>query len=186
MPSEAYARERDGLRAEVIAHRLDRTVQVGRHARLVFEDERTVRHRIQETLHVEGISAEPEIQAEIDVYAPLIPDGSNLKATFTMAFPDEDERRARLAQLVGVEDRVWVQVDGSSRVFGIADEDVDRADADKTSAVHFLRFELAKAMVRDLARGSRLSVGIDHPAYTAGLVVRDGVRRSLLNDLRGG
>lgn len=186
MSSETYARERDGLRAEVIAHRLDRTVQVGRHARLVFEDERTVRYQIQEMLHVEGISAETEIQAEIDVYAPLIPDGSNLKATFMMEFPDEDERRARLAQLVGVEKRVWVQVDGSSRVFGIADEDIDRADADKTSAVHFLRFELTKAMVRDLARGSRLSVGIDHPGYTAGLVVRDSVRRSLLNDLRGG
>lgn len=184
MSPEAYAHERDGVRAEITAHRLDRTVRVGRHARLVFEDERTVRYQIQELLHVEGICGETEIQAEIDAYAPLIPDGSNLKATLLVEFPDEDARGARLAQLADVESRVWVQVDGSSRVFGIADEDIERADADTTAAVHFLRFELARPMVRGLAQGSRLSVGIDHPAYTAGLVVRENVRRSLLNDLR--
>ena len=135
-------------------------------------------------LRIERISGEEGIQAEIDIYAPLIPDGSNLKATFMIEFPDEGERHARLAQLIGVENRVWVQVEGSSRIFGIADEDIDRADPDKTSAVHFLRFELEKPMVRDLKQGNRLSIGIDHPAHVAGLVLRESVRRSLLNDLR--
>ena len=184
MSLETYARERDGLRAEVMAHRRDRTVQVGPNARVIFEDERTVRYQIQEMLRIEHISEEERIQAEIDTYAPLIPDGSNLKATFMIEFPDEGERRVRLAQLAGVENRVWVQIDGSSRIFGIADEDIDRADADKTSAVHFLRFELEKRMVRDLKQGSRLGIGIDHRAYSAGLVLRESVRRSLLNDLR--
>jgi hypothetical protein len=184
MSLETYARERDGLRAEILVHRRDRTVQVGPNARVIFEDERTVRYQIHEMLRIERISGEEGIQAEIDVYAPLIPDGSNLKATFMIEFPDEGERHARLAQLIGVENRVWVQVEGSSRIFGIADEDIDRADADKTSAVHFLRFELEKPMVRDLKQGNRLSIGIDHPAYGAGLVLRESVRRSLLNDLR--
>lgn len=184
MSLETYARERDGLRAEILVHRRDRTVQVGPNARVIFEDERTVRYQIQEMLRIERISGEEGIQAEIDIYAPLIPDGSNLKATFMIEFPDEGERHARLAQLIGVENRVWVQVEGSSRIFGIADEDIDRADADKTSAVHFLRFELEKPTVRDLKQGNRLSIGIDHPAYVAGLVLRESVRRSLLNDLR--
>lgn len=184
MSQETYAREREEFRAEVMAHRGDRTVQVGRNARLIFEDELTVRYQIQELIRIEGISGDEGIQAEIDVYAPLIPDGSNLKATFMLEFPDEGERRARLAQLIGVENRVWIQVDGSSRIFAIADEDMDRAAADKTSAVHFLRFELEKPMVRNLKKGSSLSMGIDHPAYSATLVLRESVRRSLLNDLR--
>ena len=184
IPLETYAHERAGFRTEGIAHRRDRTVQVGRNAMLIFEDERTVRYQIQEMLHVEGISEDAGIQAEIDVYAPLIPDGNNFKATFMLEFPDEAERRARLAQLIGVENRVWIQIDGSARVFAVADEDMDRTDADKTSAVHFLRFELEKPMVRELKQGRPLSIGIDHPSYNASLVLGDSVRKSLLNDLR--
>jgi hypothetical protein len=184
MSLETYAGERERFRAEVMAHRGERTVQVGPNAMLIFEDELTVRYQIQEMLRIEGISEDEDIQSEIDVYAPLIPDGSNLKATFMLEFPDEGERRARLAQLIGVENRVWIQVEGSSRIFAIADEDMDRANADKTSAVHFLRFELEKPMVRNLKQGRPLSIGIDHPSYSASLVLGESARRSLLNDLR--
>lgn len=184
LPPETYAHEREGFRAEVMAHRRDRTVQVGPNAIVIFEDELTARYQIQEILHTEGISEDGRIQSEIDLYAPLIPDGSNLKATFMLEFPDEGERRARPARLIGVENRVWIQIDGSARIFAIAGEDMERADADTTSAVHFLRFELEKPMVRDLKQGSPLAIGIDHPAYSARLVLRESVRRSLLNDLR--
>jgi hypothetical protein len=184
MSLESYERQREGLLAEGVAHRRERTVQVGPNAKVIFEDERTVRHQIQEMLHLQRISADADIQAGIDVYAPLIPSGSNLKATFMIEFPDAGDHRARVAKLIGVEKRVWMQTEGSSRIFGIADEDSDRAAAGETSAVHFLRFELEKVMLRDLKQGSRLSLGIDHPAYSAGLVLRDGVRRLLLNDLR--
>jgi len=183
LPLETYAHEREGFRAGAMAHRRDRTVRVGPNAMVIFEDELTVRYQIQEMLHMGGISEDRGIQAKIDVYAPLIPDGSNLKATFMLEFHDEVERRTRLAQLIGVEKRVWVQIEGSSRVWAIADDDIDREGADRT-AVHFLRFELEKPMVRGLKQGSPLAIGIDHPSYSARLVLRESVRRALLNDLR--
>jgi hypothetical protein len=184
LPLETYAHQREGYRAGAVAHRQDRTVRVGPNAMVIFEDELTVRYQIQEMLHRGGISEDEGIQAEIDVYAPLIPDGSNLKATFLFEFHDEVERRTRLAQLSGVEKRVWVQIEGSSRVWAIADEDIDREGAGETAAVHFLRFELEKSMVRGLKQGSPLAIGIDHPSYSARLVLRESVRRALLNDLR--
>ena len=184
LPLETYAHEREGFRAEAMAHRRDRTVRVGPNAMVIFEDELTVRYRIQEMLHMGGISEDEGIQAEIDVYARLIPNGSNLKASFMFEFHDEVERRTRLAQLTGVEKRVWVQIEGSSRVWAIADEDIDRGGANQTAPVHFLRFELEKPMVRGLKQGSPLAIGIDHPSYSARLVLREGVRRALLSDLR--
>jgi hypothetical protein len=182
---EAYASEHEEFRAEVTAHRIDRTVRVGRSATLQFEDELSVRYRIQETLRAESIVDEEAIQAEIDACAPLIPDGSNLKATFTIELPEGDERRARVAKLVGIEARVWLQVDGAARIFAVAEEVMPRdEDEDAPPAEHFLRFDLEKPLVRDLKGGSPLSIGIDHPAYSASLVLGDAVRQALLKDLR--
>jgi len=182
MPLDAYAREHESFRAEVIAHRADRLVRIGRNATLLFEDEMTVRYQIQEALRIEGISDEAAIQTEIDLYAPRIPDGSNLKASFMLEFSDSKERQATLAKLSGIESRVWMQVNGAERVFGVVSE-TDPAD-EETSALHFLRFDLGKPMLRELKQGSSLSLGIDHPACNASLVLSADVRRSLLNDLR--
>lgn len=180
---EAYSKLRKTERAQAIAHRKLRTVQLGEHISVQFEDEQTIRRQIQEMLHIEKIFDEDGIQSEIDAYAPLIPDGSNWKATMLIEYPDAAERQRRLAQLKAIEDRTWVEVEGQARVFAIADEDMDRESGDKTSAVHFVRFELSREMRDALKAGAGLSIGVDHPNYRASVLVGPEVRLSLSGDL---
>jgi len=184
MSLEQYAKARKGFRERVLAHKKDRTVQLGEHVTLVFEDELTMRYQIQEMLRVERIFEEDGIRDEIDAYNPLVPDGSNWKATMLIEYPDIDERRLALAKLIGVEDRAWVKVEGQPRVYAIADEDLDRENDDKTSAVHFLRFELSAPMKQALKGGAALSMGVDHPNYSATMdKAGAGTVQSLLKDL---
>ena len=184
MSLEQYARTRKAFRERVLAHKKDRTVQLGEHVTLVFEDELTMRYQIQEMLRVERIFEEEGIRDEIDAYNPLVPDGGNWKATMLIEYPDTEERRLALAKLIGVEDRVWIKIEGQPRVHAIADEDLDRENDDKTSAVHFLRFELTAAMKQALKAGMVLSMGVDHPNYSATKdKVGDATARSLLGDL---
>ena len=186
MTLEAYARARPQFRARVMAHKKNRTLELGEHLTLIFEDELTVRYQVQEMLRAERTFEEAGIQDELDAYNPLIPDGANWKATLMIEYPDVDERRRMLARLIGIEDRVWVQVAGHARVGAIADEDLERDTAEKTSAVHFLRFELDPAMVRSLKQGAALAVGVDHPEYSHTIgAVDPSVRASLVNDLAG-
>jgi len=169
MSLEQCSKARKEFRQRILAHKKHRTVQLGGHVTLVFEDELTMRYQIQEMLRVERIFEEDGIRDELDSYNPLVPDGSNWKATMLIEYPDIEERRVALAQLIGVEDRVWVAVEGQPRVFAVADEDLDRENDDKTSAVHFLRFELSAPMKQALKQGAGLSMGIDHPNYSATL-----------------
>jgi len=181
---EAYAKSRKDFRAKVLAHKKLRTVHVGDHLTLLFEDELTIRYQVQEMLRVEKTFEEAGIQDELDAYNPLIPDGSNWKATMLIEYEDVDARRAALATLKGIEDRVWVQAQGCERVYAIADEDLERENESKTSSVHFLRFELPRDSVRSLKSGAALSIGADHPAYTAQVSpVPDATRRALVTDL---
>jgi len=184
IPLEAYARTRTEFRARVIAHKKSRTLALGEHVTLIFEDELTIRYQIQEMLRVERIFEEAGIQDELDAYNPLVPDGGNWKATLLIEYPDVAERQCMLARLIGIEDRVWVQVEGHARVYAIADEDLERENADKTSAVHFLRFELARPMAQALKKGAGFAIGIDHPNYTVSVAsVEPGARASLVADL---
>ena len=181
---EAYARERADFRARVLAHKKPRTVHLGEHVTLVFEDELTIRYQIQEMLRIEKTFEEAAIQDELDAYNPLVPDGSNLKATMLLEYEDVEERRRALAQLRGIEDRVWVRVEAEERVFAIADEDLDRENEQKTSSVHFLRFELTPPMIAALKRGAALAIGVDHPAYRAEVApVPADTRVALARDL---
>ena len=181
---EAYAKERPSFRARVLAHKKPRTVHLGRHLTLIFEDELTLRYQIQEMLRIEKAFEEAAIEDELAAYNPLVPDGSNFKATLLLEYEDVDERKSALAQLKGVEDRVWVEVEGSPRVWAIADEDLSRENEQKTSAVHFLRFELSPAIVIALKRGAGLGIGVDHPAYRAEITsVGDATRKALVADL---
>jgi hypothetical protein len=184
MTLEAYAKSRKDFRAQVIAHKKDRTVHLGGHVTLIFEDELTIRYQIQEMLRVEKIFEEAGIQEELDAYNPLVPDGRNFKATMMIEYEDVEERRVALAQLKGVEDRTWVQVAGFDRVFAIADEDLERETDEKTSSVHFLRFELTPRMAEMLKSGAALSMGIDHPAYATAIdPLPEPVRDALARDL---
>ena len=184
MSLEQYAKARKSYRDRVLAHKKDRTVQLGEHVTLVFEDELTMRYQIQEMLRVERIFEDKGIRDELDSYNPLVPDGSNWKATMLIEYPDTEERRIALGNLIGVEDRVWVKVEGQPRVHAIADEDLDRENDDKTSAVHFLRFELTAPTKKALKDGATLAMGVDHPGYSATLVkVGAATARSLLEDL---
>ncbi|MCL4748375.1 MAG: DUF3501 family protein, partial [Burkholderiaceae bacterium] len=153
MTLEAYARERPAFRARVIEHKKLRTVAVGEHLSLLFEDETTIRYQVQEMLRIERIFEDEGIAHELETYNPLIPDGRNLKATMMVEYTDENERRRELARLIGIEDRVWVQVEGLRKVYAVADEDLERENAEKTSAVHFLRFELSEEMADALKNG---------------------------------
>jgi hypothetical protein len=164
---ETYARGRKDFRARVLAHKKPRTVHLGDHITLIFEDELTIRYQVQEMLRIEKIFEEEGIQSELDAYNPLVPDGTNLKATMMIEYEDVEERRRALATMKGIEDRVFVQVDGREKVYAIADEDLERENDEKTSSVHFLRFELAPEMISALKGGAGLSIGIDHPAYHA-------------------
>ena len=180
---EAYARSRSEIRARAIDHKRQRTVHLGEHLTLQFEDELTVRYQIQEMLRIERIFEEEGIRSELDAYNPLIPDGSNWKATMLLEYPDADERRQRLAELRGIERRVWVQVEGCERVPAIADEDLERENDEKTSSVHFLRFELRPEMIAAMRRGAGLSMGVDHPRYQASAQIDPRTRSSLAEDL---
>lgn len=184
MTLETYAKVRQEFRARVMAHKKNRKVHLGENVTLIFEDELTVRYQIQEMLRAEKIFDEDGILAELDAYGPLVPDGANWKATMMIEYPDPVERAARLAKLIGIEDKVWVRVNGCDPVYAIADEDMERENEEKTSAVHFLRFELAGEMIKALHQGVSLSMGIDHHAYevTAELVPA-AVRESLIKDL---
>ena len=184
MTLEVYARARPQFRARVMAHKKNRTLQLGGGVTLLFEDELTIRYQIQEMLRAERVFEDAGVQDELDAYNPLIPDGANWKATLMIEYPEVKERHRMLARLIGIEDRVWVQVEGQARVYAIADEDLDRDNAEKTSAVHFLRFELDPTMVQALKKGAALAVGVDHPAYSAAVgAVDPAVRNSLVNDL---
>lgn len=181
---EAYARARNEMRTQLMQHKKKRMVQLGEHVTLIFEDETTMRYQIQEMLRAEKIFEEADIQGELDAYNPLIPDGSNWKATMMIQYPDENERRQRLAELKNIEDHVWVQVAGHDRVYAIADEDMERTNADKTSAVHFLRFELTEAMLPTAKSGVGIVMGIDLPAYTIETPeISSETRASLVGDL---
>src|SRR5437667_1966772 len=180
---EAYARQRNEIRAKVIEHKKRRNVHLGAHVLLQFEDELTIRYQVQEMLRIERIFEDAGIQDELDVYNPLIPDGTNWKATMLIEYEDIAERRTALAALKGIEMRVWVQVDGYARVHAIADEDLERENDEKTSSVHFARFELAAPMRAALARGAGLSMGVDHPQYRVGVEVPADIRASLAADL---
>jgi hypothetical protein len=184
LPLEAYARERPAFRARVMEHKKNRILHLGEHVTLIFEDELTIRYQIQEMLRAERIFEDEGIQDELDAYNPLVPDGSNWKATMMIEYPEVEERTSMLARLIGIEDRVWVQVEGRPRVYAVADEDLERENADKTSSVHFLRFELDRPAVQALKQGARLAIGVDHPHYRAGVDDLDpAVRQSLLDDL---
>lgn len=178
---ERYAKERPQFRARVMEHKKHRTVRLGEHLTLIFEDELTVRYQIQEMLRTERLFEEEAICAELDAYNPLVPDGSNWKATMMIEYADSGERQGMLAKLIGVEDRVWVQPQSCSRVYAIADEDLDRENEEKTSSVHFLRFEFAPAMRETILRGAQISIGVDHPAYSASI---DSLDAPLADSLR--
>ena len=162
---EAYGRQRQQFRARVIAHKKNRTLRLGEHITLIFEDELTVRYQVQEMLRIEKTFEERGIRDELDAYVPLIPDGTNLKATMMIEYEDERIRRIELARLKGVESRVYLEVDGYRRVYAVADEDLARENEEKTSAVHFLRFEFEAAMITGFGQGAAVAVGVDHPNY---------------------
>ena len=181
---ERYARERTGFRARVLEHKRARQLAVGAHTTWLFEDRLTVHYQVQEMLRAERIFEPEGIEAELAAYNPLIPDGHNWKVTLLIEFPDESERRRQLAMLKGIEDRAWVQVSGHERVFAIADEDLERENEEKTSSVHFLRFELTDPMIGALRGGAGLGAGIDHPHYPHYVSnVSAATRQALIEDL---
>jgi len=181
---EAYAKVRVSSRPAFIAHRKLRSVQLGEHLNLQFEDEQTVLRQIQEMLHIEKIFDEAGIASEIEAYAPLAPDGSNWKATLLIEYPDPNERKRELGRLIGVEDRIFVEVEGHARSYAIADEDLDRETEEKTSAVHFLRFEFDKAARDALRAGAGARLGCDHTNYPAHVTIAPETLASLAGDLR--
>jgi hypothetical protein len=184
MTLEAYAKSRKEFRAKVLAHKKPRTVRLGENLTLIFEDDLTIRYQIQEMLRVEKIFEEEGIQDELDAYNPLIPDGRNFKATMLIEYEDVEERKRALAMMKGIEDRTWVRVEGSAPVYAIADEDLERENEEKTSSVHFLRFELTREMAEALKYGVSLAIGVDHPAYNAKLdPVPAETRAALVKDL---
>lgn len=181
---EAYAKVRKDMRNRIIEHKKRRAVALGNHLTFLFEDEATIRYQIQEMLHIEKIFDEDGIQGELEAYLPLVPDGSNLIATMQIEYESEIERRAALGRLIGIEDRIFMQVEGEAPVYAIADEDLERDNADKTSAVHFVRFELTPRMKTRLRDGAALMIGCDHPNYRVATQTIDGdTRASLVADL---
>lgn len=184
MTLEAYAKARPALRAQVIAHKKTRTVCLGDHLTLIFEDELTMRYQIQEMLRAERIFEEAGIQDELDTYNPLIPDGRNWKVTMMIEYTDEDERRVMLTRLKGIENKMWVQAAGHAKIFAIADEDLERENEEKTSAVHFMRFELDPGSIAAIKGGAAIGIGVDHPEYTSEIAaLSEQVRASLAKDL---
>lgn len=182
---EAYAKVRNETRARVIEHKRNRCAQLGNHLTILFEDETTIRYQIQEMLHIEKIFDEAGIAAELEAYLPLVPDGGNFKATMQIEYENETERRAALGRLIGIEDRIFIRVGDEAPVYAIADEDLARENSEKTSAVHFLRFELTDSMKKNLRAGAPLVLGCDHPGYpVAPCRLGSGAVRSLLEDLQ--
>ena len=181
---EEYSAKRAGFRVEVINHKKTRQVALGENARLYFEDRLSIQYQVQEMLRIERIFEAAAIEEELEAYNPLIPDGSNWKATFMVEYSDPEERQEWLAKLVGIEDKVWAQVAGCEKVYAIADEDMERSREEKTSAVHFMRYELSPEMIRGLKTGAALSFGIDHPnMMLAGDSVGEATRDALTADL---
>lgn len=180
---EQYAEVRADFRRKVIEHKKNRRLGLDAHITLYFEDALTVQYQIQEMLRIERIFEAAGIQEELDVYGPLIPDGHNWKATFMIEYADEAERKQALARLIGIEDKVWLQVAGHERIYAIANEDLDRSAPDKTASVHFMRFELTPAMQADAKRGAALSAGVEHPACSINREIPDNVRAALICDL---
>ena len=184
MTLEAYAKIRKSAKPEVIAHRRLRTAHLGEHITLQFEDEQTIRRQIQEMLHIEKIFDEDGIQSEIDAYAALVPDGGNWKATMLIEYPDPNERKRELARLIGVAEHMFIEVEGHRRVLAIADEDLPRETAEKTSAVHFVRFELPPAAREAVRAGASVKLGCDHTNYPAHMQISPETLASLAGDLR--
>jgi hypothetical protein len=184
MTLEAYSKWRKAHKAEVIAHRKLRSVQLGEHVTAQFESELSIRYQIQEMLRIEKIFEEEGIADEIAAYAPLMPDGANWKATMMIEYPDVNERKRELARLIGIEDRMFVEVEGHERVYAIADEDLDRENDEKTSAVHFLRFEFTRPMVDAIKAGAGVKLGCDHTNYPAHVQIAPETLASLAGDLR--
>lgn len=181
---EEYAEQRPHFRAEVMQHKKARQLALNPHARLYFEDALTIKYQVQEMLRIEKVFEAPGIEEELEAYNPLIPDGSNWKATFMLEYDDVAQRQQMVTQLLGIENKVWLQVAGCDRVYPIADEDLERSDGERTSTVHFLRFELAPDMVAALQQGASLKAGIEHPAMlTDAIAVPTAVRDSLAGDL---
>lgn len=183
MSLEQYAEQREAFRNRVIAHKKNRRVDIGPNLTLYFEDQLTVQYQVQEMLRIEKIFEADAVEEELEAYNPLIPDGSNLKCTAMFEFTDVTERRRRLAELAGVENHVWLQADGLEKVYAIANEDLDRSTDEKTSAVHFMRFELTPGMKRDLQAGSELKFGVEHDLYRHEIAVGDETRQALTGDL---
>jgi hypothetical protein len=184
MTLEAYSKFRKNHKAEVLTHRKLRSVHLGEHITLQFESETTIRYQIQEMLRIEKIFVEEGIQQEIDAYAPLMPDGSNWKATMLIEYPDVNERKRELARLIGVEDRMFIEVEGHERVYAIADEDLDRENDEKTSAVHFVRFEFSPATKAAIKAGAAVKLGCDHTHYPAHTAISAEALASLAGDLK--
>ncbi len=181
---EEYAEERPRFRAQVMAHKKTRQLALGEHARLYFEDALTIKYQIQEMLRIEKVFEAAGIAEELDAYNPLIPDGHNWKATFMIEYADPAERAERLAQMIGIEDKVWLQVGNCEKVYPIADEDLERSNATKTSSVHFMRFELTPDMITAAGSGEPIHAGVDHPAYPiAKFEIDPAIRDSLTADL---
>lgn len=181
---EEYAEIRPTFRQQVMAHKKTRQVPLGDHARLYFEDILTIKYQVQEMLRIEKVFEADGINEELEAYNPLLPEGHNWKATFMIEYDDPAERSAQLAKMIGIENKVWVQVQDCERVYPIADEDMERDNANKTSAVHFLRFELTPSMIISVHSGAAIQAGIDHPAYSVGATqLTSAIRESLANDL---
>ena len=183
IPLEQYAEQRADFRARVMAHKADRRVAIGPHLALYFEDRLTVQYQVQEMLRIEKIFEADGIREELEVYNPLIPDGSNWKATAMVEYQDVEERKRQLALLRGIEDLVWVRVEGFDPAYAIANEDLERSNEEKTSAVHFMRFELEPAMLRALRAGAALHMGVNHDLYRYEITVPEKTRTALLQDL---
>ncbi|WP_370280339.1 DUF3501 family protein [Pontibacterium sp.] len=181
---EAYAECRDNFRRDVMAHKANRQVMLGDHIRLLFEDRLTMQYQIQEMLRAERIFEADAIQEELDTYNPLIPDGGNWKATMLIEYDDVEQRRQALSELIGVERKVWVRVNGHAPVYAIADEDLERDNEEKTSSVHFLRFELTPEMQRSVLNiKTGVKMGVDHPQYSVEMAVPEGSRSALMQDI---
>ena len=182
---EEYSDRREQFRQEVLEYKKVRRIQLGEHLYLLFEDETTIKYQIQEMLRIENIFDSSGIQDELDAYNPLIPDGDNLKCTMLIQYEDPEERKEWLSKLVGVEDKVWLQIGDNEKVFPIADEDIERTREEKTSSVHFLRYQLSAEQIAALETGAPLRAGVEHHAYSCDdITVQDDVRRSLLGDLK--
>ena len=184
MTLEAYSRYRKANKAGIIAHRRLRSVRLGEHINMLFESELTIRYQIQEMLRIEKIFEEEEIQAEIDVYKPLVPDGNNWKATMLIEYSDEQERKRALASMIGIEDKMYIEVEGQKRIYAIADEDLDRENEEKTSAVHFVRFQFPAAIINAIKTGAIVKLGCEHKSYTMSTVIPQETLTALIEDLK--